>query len=373
MLLLSPSVRRSGNDTGMFELEIINSNTSVSKKPFGIAPKGFFVCIQNKIILSQHPVKMGSSLFIQTDFALQTALQVVERQIGRTPLHEVKGLFSKPRVKVFAKKEWEQLSGSVKARAAFQIIQSAIYRGELHRGKTLLDATSGNTGIAYAAIGKALGIKVALCLPENASVERKHILQSLGAEIVFTSPFEGTDGAQEVALELANSRPDLYFYADQYKNDNNWKAHYQHTAPEIIQAFPQITHFVAGLGTTGTFTGVGRKLKEYNPDIQLIALQPDSALHGMEGWKHLETAVVPGIYDPHLADQFLEIDTLEAYELIKSAKAHEGLLLSPSSAANLAGAIRVAEKLDAGTVVTVFADNADKYGEVTRRLFQSSN
>jgi cysteine synthase B len=305
----------------------------------------------------------------QTDIELIARLRKIGQQIGRTPIHHVTGLFSKKGVRVFAKKEWEQLSGSVKARAAFSIISAAVHNGTLHRGKTLLDATSGNTGIAYAAIAKALGVSVALCLPENASPERKKILKSLGAEIIYTSKFEGTDGAQEVALELAESRPDLYFYADQYKNDHNWKAHYQHTAVEILDAFPRITHFVAGLGTTGTFVGAGRMFKAYNPDIQLIGLQPDTALHGLEGWKHLETAVVPGIYDEHLADAFLEIDTAEAYEMIKAAKRHEGLLLSPSSAANLVGAIKIAEKLDTGTIFTVLPDNADKYGEIIKQLF----
>lgn len=312
---------------------------------------------------------MFSEFVIQTDIELLSRLKQVGRQIGRTPIHHVSGIFAKKGVRIYAKKEWEQLSGSVKARAAFAIISEAIQRGDLHRGKTLLDATSGNTGIAYAAIAKQLGISVALCLPENASAERKNILRSLGAEIIFTSKFEGTDGAQEVAQELAAARPDLYFYADQYKNKQNWKAHFQHTAVEIIEAFPRVTHFVAGLGTTGTFVGTGRGLKAFNPAIQLVALQPDSPMHGLEGWKHLETAIVPGIYDEKLADQFLEIDTAEAYELIKAVKKHEGLLLSPSSAANLVGAIKVAEKLDAGIVVTMLPDNADKYTEIIQKLF----
>jgi len=306
---------------------------------------------------------------IPTDLGLLSRLRQVGRQIGNTPIHPVTGLFSKKGVRIYAKKEWEQLSGSVKARAAFGIIRGAVESGELHHGRVLLDATSGNTGIAYAAIAKEMGLQVTLCLPENASPERKQILRALGADIVLTSKFEGTDGAQEVALELASERPDHYYYADQYKNDHNWKAHYHHTAVEIFEAFPRVTHFVAGLGTTGTFVGAGRRLKELNPDIQLVGLQPDSALHGLEGWKHLETAVVPGIYDPTLADSFLEIDTAEAYEMIKSANRYEGLLLSPSSAANLVGAIRVAEKLASGTVFTVLPDNADKYTDLIHKLF----
>lgn len=312
---------------------------------------------------------MSTALLHRTNYDLLVKIKQLSSRVGNTPIHEVKKVFSKKEVKIFAKKEWEQLSGSVKARAAFNIIRAAVESGELYEGKILLDATSGNTGIAYAAIGKELGLKVALCLPENASPERKSILKFFGADIIFTSKFEGTDGAQQVAAELAAAHPDRYFYADQYKNDHNWQAHYKGTAMEIFGAIPDLTYFVAGLGTTGTFTGTGRRLKELNPQIQLVALQPDSALHGLEGWKHLETAVVPAIYDPSLADAFLEIDTAEAYEMMKAAQRHEDLRLSPSSAANLVGAIKVAEKLEQGTVVTIFPDNADKYGDIVKRLF----
>ncbi|MCS7036941.1 MAG: cysteine synthase family protein [Saprospiraceae bacterium] len=312
---------------------------------------------------------MHTEHWLKNDFDLSGRLRQVESQIGRTPLQPIQRLFSKKGVRLFVKKEWEQLSGSVKARAAFSIVKAALESGQLRPGRALLDATSGNTGIAYAAIGKALGIEVVLCLPENASQERKDILRSLGAQIVFTSRFEGTDGAQEVARDLAEQYPERYFYADQYRNDNNWRAHYRTTAVEILQAVPEITHFVAGLGTTGTFVGTGRRLREQKPGVQLIALQPDSALHGLEGWKHLETAIVPGIYDPTLADASEEIDTAEAYEIIRAARKHEDLLLSPSAAANLAGALRIAERLDEGTVVTVLPDNADKYGEVMKQLF----
>lgn len=312
---------------------------------------------------------MYADLAIQNDIDLLSRLHQLGQQIGRTPVHPVGHLFRKKGVRIFAKKEWQQLSGSVKARPAYHIIREAVLHGHLHRGKILLDATSGNTGIAYASIGKALGIPVALCLPENASTERKDILRNLGAQIIFTSRFEGTDGAQEVAQTLAREQPEHYFYADQYKNDHNWRAHYQHTALEITESFPYVTHFVAGLGTTGTFVGTGRRLKEHNPAIRLVALQPDLPMHGLEGWKHLETAVVPGIYDAGLADQFLEIETVEAYEILKAAKKHEGLSLSPSSAANLLGAIKIAETLEEGTVLTVFPDNADKYGDVIKQLF----
>lgn len=289
-------------------------------------------------------------------------------QVGNTPLVRIKNLVSKKGVELWVKKEWEQLSGSVKCRAAYRIFLDALEKGELNESKTLLDATSGNTGIAYAAIGSALGIKVALCLPENASKERKEILTSLGAEIIYTSKYEGTDGAQEVAKELAEKYPEKYFYADQYKNDNNWKAHYFGTAVEIINDLPDLTHFVAGLGTTGTFVGTGRRLNEFNPNIELISFQPDSALHGLEGWKHLETAVVPAIYDPSVADQNIEVSTEEAYEIIRAAAKHEDLLLSPSSAANIAGALKVINQIEEGVVVTVLPDNADKYSEVIKRI-----
>ena len=288
--------------------------------------------------------------------------------VGHTPLIQVNNLFSKKNVQLWAKQEWKQLSGSIKCRAGYRIILDAIEKGELDEQKTLLDATSGNTGIAYATICKALGIKLALCLPENASKERKEILRSLGAEIIYTSKFEGTDGAQQLAKELSLKFPEKYFYADQYKNENNWKAHYYSTAPELIATVPNITHFVAGLGTTGTFVGTGRRLKKWNPGIQLISFQPDSALHGLEGWKHMETAVIPSIYDPSVADENLEVSTEEAYEVIKAAAKYEGILLSPSSAANIAGALKVIDSLDQGIIVTVLPDDANKYGDVIRKL-----
>jgi len=304
----------------------------------------------------------------QTDSQLAEGVRLLGKQIGRTPLHRIARLFQKPGVTIYAKKEWMQLSGSVKARAAYTIFKAAIDSGALSREKILLDATSGNTGIAYATIGKQLQIRVTLCLPENASAERKEILKSLGADIIYTSRFEGTDGAQQVAKVLADEYPDKYFYADQYKNDNNWKAHYHSTAIEITEALPTITHFVAGLGTTGTFVGTGRRLKELIPSIHLTSLQPDNPLHGLEGWKHMETAIVPKIYDDTLADQNLEVSTEETYEIIKAAYHYEHLLLSPSAAANLAGAMKVAEKLEHGIVVTVLPDNADKYSDVIKKL-----
>ena len=301
---------------------------------------------------------------------MKEKLAALRSQIGNTPLVSFPNIFRKENVLLYAKKEWEQLSGSVKARAAFAIFRDAIEKEQLSPGKILLDATSGNTGIAYARIGRILGIPVSLCLPENASSERKSILRKLGVDLILTSRFEGTDGAQEVARSLAEKSPDLYFYADQYKNENNWKAHFEGTAVEILKELPQLTHFVTGLGTTGSFVGTGRRLKKENPQIRLISLEPDNPLHGLEGWKHLETALVPGIYDASIADENLEISTEAAYEMILKVKEKEGLLLSPSSAANLVGAIRVASGLEKGIVVTLLPDNGDKYGEVNKKIFK---
>jgi len=292
----------------------------------------------------------------------------LSNEIGNTPLYEVRNLLKNPKVRVLAKMEWRQLSGSVKARAAFSIIRSAINSGQLTKANVLLDATSGNTGIAYAAIAKRLGLSVELCLPENASEVRKEILLSSGAKLTLTSRFEGTDGAQEKALQLKTVSPEKYFYADQYSNKANWEAHYFGTAREIIKEVPEITHFVAGLGTTGTFTGTSRRIREFNPNVERIALQPNSPMHGLEGWKHLETAKVPAFYDTSLATSFIEVDTAEVYDFILKAYKYEGLWLSPSSAANLLISIKISETLDSGTIVTVLPDNADKYQEIINHL-----
>ncbi|GAB4407862.1 MAG: cysteine synthase family protein [Microscillaceae bacterium] len=299
-----------------------------------------------------------------------TRLSQVANYIGNTPLVELEKVQPNPRVKILAKLEWQQMGASVKARPAFNIFKEALLSGALEPGQRLLDASSGNTGIAYGAIGAALGIPVTLCLPENASSERKINLRALGVEIIYTSPFELTDGAQQKAKELHAQAPHRYFYADQYANVHNWQAHYFGTAEEIFaQTQGQITHFVAGLGTTGTFTGTSRRLQELNPGIRRIALHPDTPLHGLEGWKHLETALVPRFYEPSLAHEHREVDTAQAYALIRQVAREEGWLLSPSSAANLAGALAVAQTLDEGVVVTVFPDSADKYSEVMKKLF----
>ena len=292
--------------------------------------------------------------------------------VGDTPLFQIKGLHKNPKVHVWAKLEWQQFGGSVKARAAYRIIHQAVQSGQLHPNKILLDATSGNTGIAYAIFCAAAGIPLTLCIPDNASKERKHLLKALGANLIFTSPLESTEGAQRVARELATTNPDKYYYADQYSNPYNWKAHYATTAPEIwTQSRTTVTHFVAGLGTGGTFTGTGRRLAEYNSDIQRVAVQPGTALHGLEGWKHLETAGAPAIFDKNVVDQWQVVGTGAAYEMMQIAARTQGLLLSPSSAANLSAAVSLADTLDEGVVVTVFADDATKYGAEVHQLFEN--
>jgi cysteine synthase B len=309
----------------------------------------------------------------QIDINLLQKARKLAPEVGGTPLVRLERINRKKGVELWAKQEWKQISGSVKCRAAYRIIVDALEKGQLDQDRILLDATSGNTGIAYAAIGAKIGLRVALCLPENASDARKNILQSLGAEIIFTSRFEGTDGAQEKARQLAREFPEKYFYADQYKNHNNWKAHYHTTAEEIISELPDLTHFVAGLGTSGTFMGTGKRLKEYRNDIQLVSFQPDSALHGLEGWKHMETALVPAIYNPTLADSSFEVSTEEAFEMIRRAWVEERIKLSPSSAANLAGAMKLIDTINEGIVVTVLPDNADKYEHMVKKILHDQH
>lgn len=288
--------------------------------------------------------------------------------VGNTPLLLMKSL-STDKIRIWAKAEWLQPGGSVKARAAHAIISDAISNGQLNEHKILLDASSGNTAIAYATLLKHIGWKSVICLPSNASAERKSILKELGAELIMTSALEGTDGAQRVASDLFEQRPDKYYYADQYSNESNWKAHYLTTAEEIWkQTNGRITHFVAGLGTTGTFTGTGKKLRELG-DIRLIALQPDSPLHGLEGWKHLDTAHVPKIYDPELADEIIRIDSSDAFDLIRFIADHENLFISPSGAANLKGALTIASQITEGDIVTTIADTLERYTEIQKEIF----
>src|SRR6476660_1103472 len=264
--------------------------------------------------------------------------------IGRTPLVRLHQFEREtPGVELYAKAEWQNPGGSVKDRAAARMILDGEAAGRLTPGKTILDATSGNTGIAYAMVGAARGYTVKLCVPENASPERKLILRALGAELVLTNPLESTDGSIREARRLYAERPDLYFYPDQYSNDANWRAHYDTTAPEIIeQTSGRLTHFVAGLGTSGTFVGTGRRLRKFSAGIRLISFQPDSPFHGLEGLKHMASAIVPGIYDPTLADEDLRVATETAYTMVKRLAREEGLLVGISSGAALAAMLDVA-------------------------------
>jgi S-sulfo-L-cysteine synthase (O-acetyl-L-serine-dependent) len=283
--------------------------------------------------------------------------------IGRTPLVRLHQFEREcPGVELYAKAEWQNPGGSVKDRAAARMILEGEASGRLTRDKTIIDATSGNTGIAYAMVGAARGYKVTLCMPENASAERKLILRALGATLILTSPLESTDGAIREARRLVAADPDRYFYPDQYSNDGNWRAHYDTTAPEIIeQTSGRLTHFVAGLGTSGTFVGTGRRLRKFNPAIKLISFQPQGPFHGLEGLKHMDSAIVPAIYDPTLADEDLRIDTERAYRMVRRLAREEGLLAGISSGAAVAAMLDVARTIDRGVIVTVFPDGADKY------------
>ena len=287
-------------------------------------------------------------------------------RIGNTPLLRLERLGREfANVEFCAKAEWFNPGGSVKDRPALSMIQAGLASGALRAGKTIIDATSGNTGMAYAMIGAAMGYPVKLCLPDSASHERKRILGALGAELVITPGDEGTDGAIRKVHEIVRLDPEKYFYPDQYSNPANWQAHYRTTANEIWeQTRGRITHFETGLGTSGTFVGTTRRLKELNPAIRCVSLQPDAAFHGLEGWKHMETAIRPAIYDDKLADENLEVSTEEAYRLVKRLAREEGLLVSPSAAAALLGCFAVAAclpKKKNAVFVTVFADSAAKY------------
>lgn len=288
-------------------------------------------------------------------------------RIGNTPLLRLERLTAGMRgVEILGKAEWANPGGSVKDRAASAIVADAQRKGQLEPGKILLDATSGNTGIAYAMLGAAQGFPVTLCMPSNVSPERKHILGAYGAEIIYTSPADGSDGAIRKARELAATFPERYFYADQYGNENNWRAHYYGTANEIWeQTHGRITHFVAGLGTSGTFMGTTRRLRELNPRIRCYSMQPDSPFNGLEGLKHMPTAIVPPIYDEHLADRNIEMPTERAYAMCKQLARTQGLLVGISAAAAVATCMDVAsEEVSAGreaTIVTILCDSADKY------------
>jgi cysteine synthase B len=288
-------------------------------------------------------------------------------RIGNTPLLRLERLTAHlPGVQILGKAEWVNPGGSVKDRAASAIVADAERKGLLGGGRHLLDATSGNTGIAYAMLGAAKGFPVTLCVPSNVSPERKHILAAYGANIVWTDPADGSDGAIRMARKMAADKPEMYFYADQYGNDNNWRAHYNGTANEIWeQSEGLITHFVAGLGTSGTFVGATRRLKELNPAIRCYAMQPDSPFNGLEGLKHMATAIVPPIYDASLADRNIEMPTERAYVMAKKLGRTQGLLVGVSAAAAVAASLDVAEEeARAGreaVIVTILCDSADKY------------
>ncbi len=283
--------------------------------------------------------------------------------IGGTPLVRLRTFGADtPGVELYAKAEFQNPGGSVKDRAAAAILRDAKRTGRLRDGVTILDATSGNTGIAYAMISAAHGYRLKLCMPANVTPERSRTLKAYGAELVLTDPMEGTDGAIREARRLFAADPQRYFYADQYNNDANWRAHYEGTGPEIIeQTDGRITHFVAGLGTSGTFMGVGRRLREFNPDIQLISVQPDSPMHGVEGLKHMETAIRPGIYDDTLADEDVRIPTERAYAFTRRLASEEGMLVGVSSGAALAAALDLAERARTGVIVVVFPDSGTRY------------
>lgn len=289
----------------------------------------------------------------------------LERLIGNTPLVELRRITAglAPGVRIYGKAEWMNPGGSVKDRAALAMIHKGEALGLLTPDRTLIDATSGNTGIAYAMLCAAKGYRCTLALPANASPERKKILAILGAELILTDPMEGgTDEAQRVVRELVRAEPDRYFHPDQYNNDANWRAHYETTAPEIWeQTGGNITHFVAGLGTTGTFTGTSRRLKELNPAIRCISFQPDSPMHGLEGMKHLPTARIPGIYDPSIADREEQVSTEAAYEMARRLAREEGIFVGVSAAAAVAVSLRIASELEQGCVVTVLCDGGTRY------------
>ncbi len=305
----------------------------------------------------RRPLGKAKSLFsspIKNVFAL----------VGNTPMLDLSRYSPKSTVKIFAKAEWANPGHSVKDRAASRIIRKAMQRGELTRERIVLDSTSGNTGLAYALFGAALGIRVRLAVPENVGPFQKNLLRAYGADVVWTSAQEGSDGAIRVARTIFAENPQRFYYADQYSNAENWQAHYHSTAPEIWrQTRGRLTHFVAGLGTTGTFVGTSRRLLEYNSSIRVFSFQPDSPFHGLEGLKHLPTALVPTIYDAALADDNLEIATEPAQHWVRELARHEGYLIGLSSGAALEACRQVAAQLETGVIVTIFPDGGHRYLE----------
>ena len=286
----------------------------------------------------------------------------VWRLVGKTPLVRLTRLEPKPGVEIHAKLESRNPGGSVKDRAAASMLLDGLRTGALRPGRTILDSTSGNTGIAYAMLGAALGYPVKLCVPANVTRERRQLLRAYGATVVWTDPMEGSDGAIREARRLYAADPEAYFYADQYNNPNNWRAHFETTGREILeQSDERITHFVAGLGTSGTFIGTGRRLRAVKPEVRLISVQPDSPLHGLEGLKHMASAIVPGIYDPTLADEDITVGTEEAWIMMQRVSREEGILAGVSGGAALVAARRIAMSIDEGFVVVIIPDSGERY------------
>ncbi len=284
--------------------------------------------------------------------------------IGKTPLLRLNNITShiNKHVEIYAKLERYNPGGSVKDRAALQMLKDAEESGLLTKDKIILDSTSGNTGIAYAMIAAVKGYKAKIVLPKNASIERKKIISAFGAEIVYSSPFEGSDGAIRLAREIYNKNSDKYYLPDQYNNPSNWKAHYLTTGPEVLeQTKGRITHFVASVGTSGTIMGTGKALKEFNPNIKIMAIQPDDAMHGIEGLKHMESSIVPGIYDKNFPDETIYVNTDRAYDMVKKIITIEGLPVGHSSGAAMVGALQAAENLKEGVIVIIFPDGGDRY------------
>ncbi len=290
-------------------------------------------------------------------------------RIGHTPLVPITRAWQKDGVHLYAKLEWRQLGGSVKTRPAYRMIRQAIEQEQLRPGMQIFDSTSGNTGIAYASIGAYLGIGTSIVMPEDASEERKTILRALGAELILTQAGMSSDEVFVYAQELAAQHPERYCYLNQYDNDANWQAHYDTTGEEVSEQIDgRITQFVCGLGTRGTLTGTIRRLRTWHPTIQAVALHPDVPEHEIEGWKHLDSSRHPKIYEPALVNQHLRVSTDDAMRWMRHVAQTEGWLLSPSSAAALAGAVQVADQLQAGHVVAIFPDDASKYGAMWQRL-----
>lgn len=306
---------------------------------------------------------LNASAIVEKNSARVEGPRDVISLIGNTPLLRFNRITRHlSGVEVYAKAEWENPGGSVKDRAAKNIILEAERAGLMNPEKILIDSTSGNTGIAYAMICAARGYRLKIFMPSNVSAERKQILSAYGADIHYTDPMEGSDGAIRKVRELAAAQPELYFYANQYDNPANWRAHYESTAPEIFeQTGGRVTHFVAGLGTSGTFMGTSRKLKELKPAIRCISMQPDSPFHGLEGLKHMPTSILPGIYDAGLADENITVSTEDAYAMTLRLAREEGLLVGVSAGGAMVAALKVAEGLREGVVVTIFSDSGDKY------------